>query len=66
MALDLNKLRIGDRIRNDRGHELTVREIIEEVDRDRIGAGGRLISAEYEHGRGVTFDAATADHYRKV
>lgn len=65
MSVDVTALRVGDRIRNDRGQALTVHDIVAADTRDDPSAGP-MVCAEYDHGYGVSFDASGADRYAKV
>lgn len=62
MALDVNAVRVGDRIRDDRGRVLTVHEIRLAETRDDPSAGP-IVCAEFDHGHGICIDAITAHCY---
>lgn len=64
-GVDVTTLRVGDRIRNDRGQVLTVHEIVGADTRDDPSAGP-IVCAEYDHGHGISFDASSAHRYRSV
>lgn len=65
MTVEVDSLRVGDRIRDSRGAVLTVHQIVPAESRDHPSKGW-IVCAEYDHGHGISFDASAADHYTLV